>query len=132
MLLHRLVCQPAHAVTDDRYAVRLYRQRGTVAQHADSHPFDNLGLHIPLAPAGSLTAAGTQVCAGHGDHAFWAAHLQLCAVASGAAEEARQAQRSIRGRPFSGMRGLSAQLYLSNCLFVRLLERPFFRVWNRG
>lgn len=126
MLLLCLVCQPAHAVTNDRYAVRLYRQRGAVAQHADSHPTDDLGLHLSLAPAGPLTAAGAQVCAGHGDHAFWAAHLQLCAVASGAAEEARQAQRSIRGRPFFGMRGLSAQLYLSDCLFVQSLERSHF------
>jgi hypothetical protein len=98
MLLHCLVCQPAHAVTDDRYTVRLYRQRGAVAQHADSHPTDDLGLHLPLAPTGPLTAAGTQVCAGHGDHAFWAAHLQLWAVAAGAAEEAWQAQGSIRER----------------------------------
>lgn len=72
------------------------RQRGAVAEHAVGHPAHHLGLHLPLASAGPLSAAGPQVCAGDGDHALWAAHLQLRPVAPNPAEEAWPAQGGVK------------------------------------
>lgn len=78
--------------------VRLFRQCGAIAQHADSHPADYMGLHLPLAPAGPLSAAGAQVRARNWHHAVWSAHLQLIPVAARAPAKAWQGQIVLKLR----------------------------------
>ncbi len=87
--------------------VRLFRQCGAVAEHADSHPADYMGLHLPLAATRPLSAARAEVCAGHWHHAVWAAHLQLLPVAARAPAQAPRGEIILRlGAPWKYWRHL--------------------------
>lgn len=94
----------------------LCRQHSAVAEHAGGHPTDHLGIHIPLAAAGPLTAAWPQICTGHWDPPVRAAHLQLLPVAPCAAEEAGQGQ---------GVLNMSEDSYTRRtCIYVSELVNP--------